>query len=57
MKNKKISKEELWCEYSSMPSPLAYSECVDYDSMGNHGRFVKEKTIKKKSLLAKILKI
>jgi len=56
MKKKKINKEELWCEYSGMPSPMAYSDCADYDSMGNHGRFTKEKVIKKKSLLAKLLK-
>lgn len=41
--NKK-DQESLWCEYSDLPSPLAYS-CTDYDSMGNHGRFPK---IKKK---------
>ena len=41
--SKKISKEDLWCEYSDMPSPLAYMKCADYDSMGNHGRFPKSK--------------
>ena len=46
MKNKKINKEDLWCEYSDMPSPMAYMDCADYDSMGNHGRFSK-KEIKK----------
>jgi hypothetical protein len=24
--NKKINKEDLWCEYSDMPSPLAYTK-------------------------------
>jgi hypothetical protein len=43
--NKKIKEEDLWCEYSDMPSPLAYSQCADYDRMGNHGRYPK---IKKK---------
>ena len=47
-------KEDLWCEYSGMPSPLAYANCTDYDSMGNHGRFPKQK--QKKSFLFKILK-
>ena len=34
--------EELWCNYSDLPSPLAYMECVDYDGMGNQGRIVKK---------------
>ena len=42
--SKKINKEDLWCEYSDMPSPLAYAKCADYDSMGNHGRFPKSKS-------------
>jgi hypothetical protein len=41
--NKKLTKEDLWCEYSDMPSPIAYAQCTDYDSMGNHGRFPKIK--------------
>ncbi len=40
---KKIKEEDLWCEYSDMPSPMAYAKCTDYDSMGNHGRFPKSK--------------
>ena len=43
MVNKKINEEDLWCEYSNMPSPIAYAQCTDYDSMGNHGRFPKIK--------------
>jgi len=43
MVNKKINEEDLWCEYSDMPSPIAYAQCADYDSMGNHGRFPKIK--------------
>jgi len=43
MVNKKINKQELWCEYSDMPSPIAYAKCADYDSMGNYGRFPKIK--------------
>jgi hypothetical protein len=34
---------------SGLPSPSAY-ECADYDSMGNHGRFPKQKTNSKSSL-------
>ncbi len=47
--NKKLTKEDLWCEYSDMPSPLAYAKCADYDSMGNHGRFPKSKHQKSKN--------
>ena len=43
MVNKKINQEELWCEYSDMPSPISYAKCADYDSMGNYGRFPKIK--------------
>ena len=50
MKNKKIDKEELWCEYSDLPSPMAYMDCTDYDSMGNHGRFPKNEIKKNKTL-------
>lgn len=41
--NKNIKEEDLWCEYSDLPSPKAYANCADYDSMGNHGRFPKPK--------------
>ncbi len=41
--SKKIKEEDVWCEYSDMPSPMAYAKCTDYDSMGNHGRFPKSK--------------
>lgn len=30
-------KDELWCQYSDLPSPLAYADC-DYDGIGNQGR-------------------
>ena len=33
-----------------MPSPMAYVECADYDSMGNHGRYPKEKIKKMRPL-------
>lgn len=45
-KSLKTKEEELWCEYSDLPSPKAYADCMDYDSMGNHGRFPK-KEVKK----------
>lgn len=38
-KSLEIKEDELWCEYSDLPSPKAYVNCTDYDSMGNHGRF------------------
>lgn len=28
-----------WCNYSNLPSPLAYQQDTDYDGMGNQGRF------------------
>lgn len=45
-------KEDLWCNYSDLPSPMAYAKCADYDSMGNHGRFPKKvkKNMKKLSV-------
>lgn len=45
-KSLEIKEDELWCEYSDLPSPKAYADCTDYDSMGNHGRFPK-KEVKK----------
>lgn len=39
--------QDLWCEYSDLPSPKAYINCADYDSMGNHGRFPKMKKTQK----------
>lgn len=49
--NKPIEKNDLWCHYSDLPSPLSYMECTDYDGIGNQGRFPrkiknKEKTLK-----------
>lgn len=52
---KEITKPEqsTWCHYSDLPSPSAYIQCADYDSMGNHGRF--PKTAKRKKMWEKIL--
>lgn len=57
--DKEIKNDDLWCNYSNLPSPMAYVECVDYDSMGNHGRFPvqnKNKDKKTKSFLSKFKK-
>lgn len=50
-----IAEEDLWCEYSDLPSPLSYTKCMDYDSMGNYGRYPKSKT-KKEKLLKTVFK-
>ena len=55
--NKKVKDEDLWCEYSDLPSPKAYVNCTDYDSMGNHGRFPKTKNGDNKYMKRKIQKI
>ena len=50
-KLEQILSEDEFCHYSGLPSPAAYQlECADYDSMGNHGRFPKQKTTSKSSL-------
>jgi hypothetical protein len=37
-----MSKEQLHCHYSDLPSPMAYmrmkEDPIDYDGMGNQGR-------------------
>lgn len=55
--SKKVKDEDLWCEYSDMPSPMAYAKCTDYDSMGNHGRFPKPKNANTKKMKRKIQKL
>lgn len=55
--NNQIKEEDLWCEYSDMPSPIAYTKCTDYDSMGNHGRFPKTKNQKPENMRRLIQKI
>lgn len=51
--------KELYCHYSDLPSPSAYrDDFVDYDGMGNQGRFPKQKNKKPttmKRLINKIL--
>jgi hypothetical protein len=41
VKEKNKVEKDNWCHYSDLPSPGAYVQCTDYDSMGNHGRFPK----------------
>jgi hypothetical protein len=49
-----MEKENLYCHYSDLPSPMAYlDDTMDYDGMGNHGRFPKKKS-KRKTILEKI---
>jgi hypothetical protein len=43
--------KDLWCHYSNLPSPLSYTECVDYDGIGNHGRFPNQPKNKKRFLI------
>ena len=40
-----------------MPSPMAYSRCCDYDSMGNHGRYPKVKRKETGKLVKNIKKL
>jgi hypothetical protein len=54
---KEIKQEDLWCEYTDLPSPIAYGKCCDYDSMGNHGRFPKTKNKKSKNMKRTIQKL
>ena len=46
----------MHCYYSDLPSPSAYVEDMDYDGMGNQGRFPtkKNKNQPMKNLLKKI---
>ena len=54
-----MSKEKDYCHYSDLPSPMAYlDDTMDYDGMGNQGRFPKPKSKKKtvmKRLIQKII--
>jgi len=51
-----MDKNELHCHYSNLPSPSAYVEDMDYDGMGNQGRFPtkKNKNQPMKNLFKKI---
>lgn len=53
-----MEQAEKHCHYSGLPSPMAYmDDDVDYDGMGNYGRFPKPKdknNMKIKRILQKI---
>jgi hypothetical protein len=53
MKTNNIDRESLLCHYSDLPSPMAYVDCADYDSMGNHGRFPQKNKLKMKKISVK----
>lgn len=38
----KIKEDDLWCEYSDMPSPLAYTKNEGYDGVVSHGKLLKK---------------
>lgn len=44
--------EDQWCHYSNLPSPMAYVDHIDYDGMGNQGRFPNDK-LKKGNFIRK----
>lgn len=47
--------KEKHCYYSGLPSPMAYmDDAIDYDGMGNQGRFPKQK--KKENMFKNIMK-
>jgi len=51
-------KEKLYCHYSDLPSPSAYrDDSMDYDGMGNQGRFPKDKNKTPKTMKRLIGKI
>lgn len=50
-----MSKEKDYCHYSDLPSPMAYlDDTMDYDGMGNQGRFPKPKP-KEKTFMKKLI--
>ena len=38
----KIDEDDLWCEYSDMPSPLAYIKNKDHGGVKSHGKLSKK---------------
>lgn len=54
--HKKMREEDLYCHYSDLPSPMAYlDDTMDYDGMGNHGRFPKP-NVKRKSIMKRLIR-
>ena len=50
-----MNKEDLHCHYSNLPSPIAYlDDNMDYDGMGNQGRFPEAKT-KRKNIMKRLI--
>ena len=50
-----MNNEDLHCHYSDLPSPSAYlDDTMDYDGIGNNGRFPKNK-LKTKSRMKRII--
>jgi len=50
-----MNKEDLHCHYSNLPSPIAYlDDNIDYDGMGNQGRFPEAK-IKRKNIMKRLI--
>ena len=54
---KTIDNDNLYCHYSDLPSPMAYmkNDCMDYDSMGDCGRFPKIRKVKFVGFFQKIM--
>jgi hypothetical protein len=54
-----MKEEETYCHYSDLPSPLAYikDDYIDYDGMGNQGRFPKKEKTKSSSMKRLISKL
>ena len=47
---------EKYCHYSDLPSPMAYvNTIIDYDGMGNQGRF-QESRKKEKGFMKRLIK-
>ena len=38
----KINEDDLWCEYSDMPSPLAYIKNESYGGVVSHKKLLKK---------------
>ncbi len=52
-----MKEEETYCHYSDLPSPLAYikDDYIDYDGMGNQGRFPNKKDKIKSSAMKRFI--
>ena len=52
-----MKEEETYCHYRDLPSPLAYikDDYIDYDGMGNQGRFPNKKDKIKSSTMKRFI--